>query len=46
MRVHGGIGFMEDHDASILYRKARTDEFSFGDADFHRDIISRGLKVS
>ena len=46
VRVHGGIGFMEDHDASILYRKARTDEFSFGDADFHRDIISRGLKVS
>lgn len=46
LRVHGGIGFMEDHDVSIFYRKARTDEFSFGDADFHRDVVSRELHIA
>ncbi len=46
LRVHGGVGFMEDHDASIFYRKARTDEFSFGDADFHRNIVSQELQIT
>ncbi len=45
LRVHGGVGFMEDHDVSIFYRKARTDEFSFGDADFHRNIVSHELQI-
>jgi alkylation response protein AidB-like acyl-CoA dehydrogenase len=46
VRVHGGVGFMEDHDVSIFYRKARTDEFSFGDADFHRNIVSQELQIT
>ncbi len=45
LRVHGGVGFMEDHDISIFYRKALTYETSFGDADFHRDALARELHM-
>ncbi len=45
VRVHGGVGFMEDHDVSIFYRKATTYEISFGDADFHRDVLSKELSI-
>jgi len=46
LRVHGGTGFMEEHDVSIFYRKARTDEFALGNADYHRDIVSRELRIA
>ena len=45
LRVHGGVGFMEDHDISIFYRKARTSEADFGNADFHRHILCQELNL-
>ncbi len=45
LKVHGGMGFMEDHDISIFYRKALTYENSFGDAEFHRKAIARELHM-
>lgn len=45
LRVHGGVGFMEDHDVSIFYRKALTYDASFGNAEFHRNIISQELHI-
>ncbi len=38
-QVHGGIGFVEDHDMGLYYRRAKAQELSFGDADFHRRIV-------
>lgn len=45
LRIHGGAGFMEDSDIALFYRKARTDEYLYGDADFHRDVVSRELRL-
>jgi len=46
LRIHGGTGFMEEHDVSIFYRRARTAEFALGDADYHRDIVFRELQAA
>jgi len=45
LRIHGGIGFQEEHDMSLFYKKAQLNEFSFGDADFHREVIAQELGI-
>ena len=42
-QVHGGIGFTKDHDMQLYYRRAKAAEVTFGDADFHRDIVAREI---
>ncbi|MDD5093765.1 MAG: acyl-CoA/acyl-ACP dehydrogenase [Dehalococcoidia bacterium] len=39
MRIHGGNGFMLEHDVTIHYRKALASEYYFGDARHHRKVI-------
>jgi alkylation response protein AidB-like acyl-CoA dehydrogenase len=34
-QIHGAIGFTEDHILHFYTKKARADEFSFGDVDHH-----------
>ncbi len=36
-QVLGGVGFMEEHDLHLYFRRARAAEMAFGDADFHRE---------
>ena len=43
MLIHGGVGFMEDHDLPLYYRRAKTAEILLGDADSHREKIARAL---
>jgi len=45
-QIHGGIGFTQDHDMGLYFRRAKAQELSFGDADFHRAAVAReiGLK--
>ncbi|MDY7018682.1 MAG: acyl-CoA dehydrogenase family protein [Chloroflexota bacterium] len=45
VKVHGGIGIMEDHDMSLYYRKAKAGEIAFGDGDFHREIVAQQLDL-
>ena len=40
LKIHGGAGYMEDHDMSLYFRRAQTAVASFGNADFHRGIVS------
>jgi len=40
MMIHGGVGFMEDHDLSLYYRRAKATEIMLGDADYHRELIA------
>lgn len=42
-QVHGGIGFTKDHDMQLYYRRAKAAEVTFGDADFHRDVVAREI---
>ena len=39
--VHGSIALTIDHDFPLYYRRAKTAELIFGDADFHREIVAR-----
>ncbi len=39
-RIHGAIGFCEDHDLPLYFKRAKAWETSFGDANFHLDRIA------
>ncbi len=39
-QVFGGIGYMEEHDLPLYFRRARVAEAAFGDAAFHRRIVA------
>jgi len=43
MLIHGGVGFMEDHDLPLYYRRAKATEVILGDADSHREMIAREI---
>lgn len=42
-QVLGGIGFMEEHDLQIYYRRAKAAEVFFGDADLHRERVAQAM---
>jgi len=43
MMIHGGVGFMEDHDLPLYYRRAKATEVMLGDADYHREMLARDI---
>lgn len=43
VKIHGGIGIVVDYDMQLYFRKAKAAELAFGDADFHREIISQQI---
>ncbi len=42
-QVHGGVGFIEDHDMPLYFKRAKAWELTFGDGDFHREIVAQEL---
>jgi alkylation response protein AidB-like acyl-CoA dehydrogenase len=42
-QVLGGIGFMEEHDLQIYFRRAKAAELAFGDADLHRERVAQAM---
>lgn len=40
VKIHGAIGFCEDHDLPLYFKRAKAWEASFGDANFHLDKIA------
>ena len=42
-QVMGGMGFMEEHDLQLYFRRAKAAELAFGDADFHREIVAQQM---
>ena len=42
-QVIGGIGFMEEHDLHLYFKRAKAAEQMFGDADFHRELVAREM---
>jgi len=42
-QVMGGIGFMEEHDLQLYFKRAKAAELAFGDADFHREIVAQQM---
>lgn len=42
-QIHGAISFCEEHPLHVFYRKAKSGEVAFGDADFHLERVAGGL---
>lgn len=42
-RIHGGVGFMLDHDMPLYLRRASQAEVLWGDSDYHREIVAQEL---
>jgi len=43
MMIHGGVGYMKDHDMSLYYRDAKSAELTFGSTMTHYQNIAREL---
>jgi alkylation response protein AidB-like acyl-CoA dehydrogenase len=42
-QVLGGIGFMEEHNLQLYFKRAKAAEQMFGDADFHREMVAQAM---
>jgi alkylation response protein AidB-like acyl-CoA dehydrogenase len=42
-QIHGGIGFIKDHDMQLYFRRAKANELAFGDADYHRELVAQQI---
>lgn len=40
IQTHGGIGFTWDHELHFYYKRAKSSELMFGDANYHRERIA------
>jgi alkylation response protein AidB-like acyl-CoA dehydrogenase len=43
IQFHGGIGFTWEHETHILFKRAKREEYAYGDATWHRERIARLL---
>jgi alkylation response protein AidB-like acyl-CoA dehydrogenase len=44
VQIHGGIGFTWEHDIHFWFKRAKWNEFSFGDATYHRERLAQLAK--
>jgi alkylation response protein AidB-like acyl-CoA dehydrogenase len=42
-QIVGGVGFMEEYDLQLYYKRAKTAGQFFGNADFHREVVAREM---
>ncbi len=45
IQVHGGIGFTWDHDLHLYFKRAKSSEFTFGDAAWNRELVAQGINL-
>jgi len=41
IQAHGGIGFTWEYDLHLYFKRAKSLEVMFGDAEYHRELIAR-----
>ena len=41
VQIHGGIGFTWDNDTHLWFKRAKSSEVLFGDANHHREQMMR-----
>jgi alkylation response protein AidB-like acyl-CoA dehydrogenase len=41
VQMHGGIGFTWEHDMHFWFKRAKWNEFAFGDATYHRERLAQ-----
>jgi alkylation response protein AidB-like acyl-CoA dehydrogenase len=42
--MHGGIGFTWDNDTHLWFKRAKSSEILFGDANLHRELMMQHWK--
>ncbi len=42
-QIFGGVGFIEDHDMPLYFRRAKAAELTLGDSNFHREWVAQEL---
>jgi alkylation response protein AidB-like acyl-CoA dehydrogenase len=45
IQLHGGIGFTWEHDMHLYFKRAKSSEFTFGDATYNRELVAQGLNL-
>jgi alkylation response protein AidB-like acyl-CoA dehydrogenase len=45
IQLHGGIGFTWDHDMHLYFKRAKSSEFTFGDATWNRELVAREINL-
>ena len=45
-QIHGGVGFTAEFDVGLYFRRAKAQELSFGDTNFHLDIIASNMGLN
>lgn len=43
VQIHGAIGTTRDHDMGLYYRRALAADLAFGNTDYQREVVARGL---
>jgi alkylation response protein AidB-like acyl-CoA dehydrogenase len=41
IQFHGGIGYTWEHDAHLFFKRAKREEYQYGDGTHHRERIAR-----
>ncbi len=42
-QIHGGVGYITDHDMQLFFRRGEAAKALFGDARFHRELIAQKM---
>lgn len=45
IQIHGGIGFTWEHPAHLYFKRAKSSELLFGDANYHREQLMQRMGV-
>jgi alkylation response protein AidB-like acyl-CoA dehydrogenase len=45
IQLHGGIGFTWEHDLHLYFKRAKSSEFTFGDATWHRERVAQLIRL-
>ena len=45
IQLHGGIGFTWDHNMHLYFKRAKSSEFTFGDANWNRELVANGINL-
>jgi alkylation response protein AidB-like acyl-CoA dehydrogenase len=45
IQLHGGIGFTWEHDLHLYFKRAKSSEFTFGDATNHREKVAQLINL-
>jgi alkylation response protein AidB-like acyl-CoA dehydrogenase len=45
VQIHGGIGFTWEHDLHLYFKRAKSSEFTFGDATNHREKVAQLINL-